>query len=616
MHKWISAESPERKRTARRQAVSRVLAATESALAQTFATVPPLLLTLRCAPELAAPGKRPPPARDHTDIVEVYETTGRALLLLGNGGGGKSTLMTRLCVHLCREQAERDDPVVPVLVTPGAWRGGSFERWLVEAIVDAYPGVPPRKAAQWVAERAVVLLVDGLDEAGDERAGFLHELDRFLDAGPVPVVLSCRTDDFTGLAVPGAFTYAVRVVRPELDAARDYFRIVGTRAGDTAAEVSARDTKWWDLAREPLMLGVIAHLAATAPDEPVLVSGSAKRRRGHILGRYVDSMISRRGGPPKGWTAADARRWLAWLAWWMRSHDAHEFYVDRVPGNWLRDVLPYGLHRRPGLRVVVTAALLLGLGAGAVVTVLVAPILPEVTLLHLAPVLGMTVWSVRSNYLGTGDTIRLTWRVRWRWVTAVLAMMTSTVAVVLLLPGLLAELAVADSALLSGVALTLGNLPALLATTIEAEGRPNRAGAPPGARLRRSARVAWISALTIGPVIAVGRTALMVPTWGLAATAAYALTLAISAGACCWFVFGGFPTLQYRALFRAMAATGRGPRDYLAFLDWARSHLVLRVSGSAVRFPHREIRNHLADKWAPPGRPRVGRPGGVGQRSL
>lgn len=96
---------------------------------------------------------------------------------------------------------------------------------------------------------------------------------------------------------------------------------------------------------------------------------------------------------------------------------------------------------------------------------------------------------------------------------------------------------------------------------------------------------------------AVARAGFMATAYGWLTAASYTLPFAFTCGVCFWLVCGGFPSLQYRALFAALHSSGRGPKNYLAFLDWASSRLILSTTGSALRFPHREIQKYLSTTW-------------------
>ncbi|PRY41251.1 hypothetical protein CLV43_1059 [Umezawaea tangerina] len=564
-------ESPERLLVARRQAVARVLAAEQARLDATFAEVPELPLELADAQ-----------SRRYSDVLTAYEANGRAVVLLGVGGSGKSTVLTRLCVRLCREETH----AVPVLVDAGTWRGAPFPRWLRDAVVDTYPGVKPKAVARWIADRTVVLLVDGLDEADK---GFLDALHAFLDAHPCPVAVACRTEDFAR-DLPPTLVGTVTVLEPPRDRVVAYLRALENPAADAVAAVSERDKQWWDLVRRPLMLGVVAHLATAGTS---LAGLPARHRRKKILTLYVDSLIGRKGRPP--WPEQDVRRWLSWLARWMALHGRTEFFVDRIPAKWLTDVT-----ERSGLRLldralrrVVLIAVVVGAAVGVVAT------RGTTTVKFLLQVLPIAIFTRINLAADHADDlpIPLAWRVRGLRSFAKAMLLPSALVTVLVLVQTAGRPFAPAAFSVAVLTIIVPNVPLLLALGVSRESRPNSAGSPPGERIRRSARNGRLAVLLIVLPTSLVSLAALYAAYGPGVASAMTLPLALVSSTCCYLLFGGLAHLEYRALFHALHDTGRGPVDYLAFLAWAQENLLLRAHGSALRFPHREIQEHLAANW-------------------
>ncbi|RSM80559.1 hypothetical protein DL991_10630 [Amycolatopsis sp. WAC 01375] len=597
---WAGLSSPEvRDRVARGLWVRQIAAASRAELDRVFAEVPRLPLVLRSRPDVASFRKTGVAAEEFADVGAAFDGAGRAMLLLGAGGGGKSTLLNELCERLCVAEQGRDEPVVPVVVTPGAWTGGRLETWLPGAVADAYPGVSPAVARKWVSARAIVLLVDALEDAGGRKADFLAALDRFLDAGACPVVVACREQDFEGLDAPTAIGLAVQVCKPSRDEAVAYLKALGSPAADSVVAVSEKDSQWWSMVREPLMLGAIATLAAIAPTTPLRLVSRHKDRRRQVLGLYVDALIARGGRPPGAAGGDDARRWLAWLAAWMSMRGAREFYVDRIPASWLPAVLEPGdntnLISRTGRTMIATAvAVLVG---GAVVTANAAALrsLPQLVF-HSFVILFATSYTLRMNHLVPGEPIRLTWRVRGRWPVGLGITGLLIFAGAMVLAAALGRSPVSVPVVVTTGAVFVYAAPVVLALTVRSVAESNRARTAPGVRLRRSLMNAWRAALLIGLPVTAVRFALSLPA-GLEYAVVFCLPLAVLNIGSTWLVFGGMPVLQYRLLFREIARQGRGPRRYVEFLRWAAENRLLHPAGSAVRFPHREIQRHLKLTW-------------------
>lgn len=599
-----TARSAERRARERRQALARVTAAIQSALDRSLGSIPQLTLLTEARPDLVPQPNALPDApplhedgkpKEHKEpIAEIFDSTGQALLLLGPGGSGKSVMLAQLCQHLCQRAAEEDDTVVPVLVNLTSWADEhrSFEQWLIEAIVNTYPGIGPNLARELVQDRALILLLDGLDEipAVRHRERALREIDSFLTEGPCPVAIACRTEDFQGLKAPGAITYAVEIRRPTREQAKAFLTRLGTPAAYAVRDVSPDDRSWWTMMRSAIMLGLVARVSAADANAELVSEGSPSARRRHIISVYVDTLLRRRAGRRGGFAPEQGRRWLAWLATWMTRHNSTEFYVDRLPAAWIKDIgdirtiKPKQPSMDAGL-IVMAATYLLYLKGEAIE---IAAVLISI----MAVTLAVTI-NTGAHHSSTDKPIQLVWRIRWGWAFPALAVVPYIVL------GAAAAAGAADSGALRVLAYMLLSTPlAMLAYSIAPTSAPDHAGMPPGARLRWSRRMALRGALWIGLPLAV---VLAVPVTLIAKDTRYGLlsaaVMAVVLMAGVWAICGGIPVWQYSRLFREIRRSGRGPRDYLGFLDWAQERLLLEPNGSALRFPHKEIQRHLAESW-------------------
>ncbi|WP_343445652.1 NACHT domain-containing protein [Micromonospora schwarzwaldensis] len=596
--------SPERRAKERRQALARVTAAMRSALDRALGAVPQLPLVTESRPDLvrhpdalpdAAIGEAGRPKVHEEPLATIFDETGQALLLLGPGGSGKSTLLARLCLDLCERVAPDDaTPCVPVLVNLTSWADErrSFEQWLADAIVDTYPGIGPDLARELIEDRALAVLLDGLDEIPTvrHRRRALREIDAFLAAGSCPLAAACRTEDFDGLTTPTGITYAVEVLRPTRERVQEFLTGLGTPAALSVRDVPATDRKWWSMMRSVIMLGIVARVSSVDAHADLVSEGTPSERRRHLMAVYVATLLRRRGGRRGGFAHDDAHRWLAWLATWMTRHGQTEFYVDRLPVDWIRDVSEMEKIKPPArdpvlLVFYMVAAYLLVVEGGTIE--IAAPTLTFMTSSMAA------VTNAHIHHSSTTEPIRLVWRLRWSWAFPAL------VVVPFVTLGAWAAVNAADNGVLRVVAYMLLSTPvAMFAYAITPTSAPDQAGLPPGMRLRGSRRRARRGALLVGlplalvlgvPVVLGARSM----TFGLFAVAMMASCLMFA----CSDICGGVPARQYANLFRALRRTGRGPKDYLGFLDWARERLLLEANGSALRFPHREIQRHLAETW-------------------
>ncbi|MFI7337693.1 NACHT domain-containing protein [Streptomyces sp. NPDC050085] len=163
-------------------------------------------------------GEEHPAGRESLSrIVEWYCAKPGRLVVTGEPGAGKSVLAVHLVVRLLATRGATDPVPVRLSIrdlslSPQTWwgrggRNGSYglERWLADRLAAAY-GTDPAAAAELVARRRVIPVLDGLDEmdssVDEGRAAWaLWALNTYQSVdGSAPLVLMCRTRRYSELS--------------------------------------------------------------------------------------------------------------------------------------------------------------------------------------------------------------------------------------------------------------------------------------------------------------------------------------------------------------------------------------------------------------------------------
>ncbi|MBO0795061.1 MAG: TIR domain-containing protein, partial [Ktedonobacteraceae bacterium] len=107
-----------------------------------------------------------------TGLLEVYDQTAGAVLLLGEPGSGKTILLLGLLRDLLT-RAEHDSAVpLPALLPLTTWEQQclkeqqSLEKWMIAELYRWY-NLPARLSERWIKAGLLVPLLDGLDEMSE-----------------------------------------------------------------------------------------------------------------------------------------------------------------------------------------------------------------------------------------------------------------------------------------------------------------------------------------------------------------------------------------------------------------------------------------------------------------
>ncbi len=535
------------------------------------------------------------PARQLVKVVEDYrEIKPGRLVITGEPGAGKTVLARKFVMEFNRVRTEQEP--VPVLIALADWdEDEPLADWITRHVERDY-GLPRTSARQVVRARMVLPVLDGLDEmdAADNSADrrraktALQALDRYQDGtDAAPLVLTCRTAEYDAFEVDG-----LRVLdsaRIEIDAVTpaQAHRFLSRRGA-----VARRPGRWQrlldNLLAEPV--GVPARalstpwrlaLAATVYEQdgdPAELLGAASEGEvaDLLLRRYIRGAVRASPRTPGRYRPDDVHRWLAVLARSLGAGSAAEtdlvlFELGRRIPDWKLQAVRWGLW---GACVAGSAAALL---LGSVVVELGPITYVAMAVLAVSLVLAMVRQSTPSSF-GVppfGDPL---WRVGFR--LAVRRPDLTDVRTLLILVGAPAYALIIPQADPQADFWTLSVLSVVVAATwsvLAAGAMIDTAACGPAGVLRGAAIPAIANGLAIVEMsLALLPVPLAVATvcWGLA------VVEVPSAGAVHYFAF---------VLWNAR----RLPLRLAGFLDWCVAAGLVRTTGVAYQFRHREFQEWL-----------------------
>ncbi|WP_338495687.1 NACHT domain-containing protein [Streptomyces sp. SJL17-4] len=526
-------------------------------------------------------------------VVEDYrDLRPRRMVITGEPGAGKTVLARKFVMKLIEVRAEHEP--VPVLISLADWDAGEpFRDWLTRHIQRDY-GLPPVSARRVVAARMVLPVLDGLDEMdatgtapeGSRAARALDALSGYQDGtDPAPLVLTCRSREYDALEAAGSHI---------LDAARlEIASVTPAQAVDfLARRDAARRPALWDPVLDELRTapgGVLSRALSTPwrltlvaivydragdPGE-LLVPATPDAVAELLLGRYVKAAVERAPHAPGRFRPEDVHRWLSALATHMDGATDLPLwdFGGRFAGRWPRAVALGTMALASGAAAMVGVAPVFGRGwaAAAGLAVTVVCLFSSVVMngddaqqvWHM-PRIGSPLWRVG---------LRRAWQPGRHRLLMLLGIGSYLVLAVLAATALVWENA--EDWLFLLVILSLASILYLNQMTARLD---VATVGPPGwvrggvyfwsALLVAQAAVSWMARMDDRQLLDAG----------------LALVLPVTAS------FGGWAVVEYAVVVLLRRDI---PFRLARFLDWSVSAGLMRTSGVAYQFRHREFQEWL-----------------------
>ncbi len=274
-----------------------------------------------------------------TKIEDVFAAAERVLLVLGEPGAGKTTMLLQLVTHLLAAAETDETCPIPAVFALSAYRDDRpLAEWLVDQLANNYE-LPRRLAAQWIDAGRFVPLLDGLDEVDPAlRPTCAEVINAFRRQHPgVWLLVTARSRDYQALATRLHMDKAI-VLQPLTSEQIDTYlsrrgpRLAGLR------ESLAADQTLRELAQTPLMLSIMT-LAYRRMPEPVS-SGDGGEMGGRLLTStqlfdvYAERMARYRSKDMR-FAPSDTITWLTWLAKQLTREGKPTFFLEDMQPSWL-----------------------------------------------------------------------------------------------------------------------------------------------------------------------------------------------------------------------------------------------------------------------------------------
>jgi signal peptidase I len=305
------------------------------------------------------------------DIIQIFnkpEISGK-FLILGDPGSGKTTTLLELARELS-SLAENDvNMPIPVLFNLSEWReyqnirflspnllsilffwkkeyspeqqfqDPTIAEWLIKELKEKY-GVPTKVGKNWIEDRQILPMLDGLDELkSDRQEKCVLAINRFLTSEyrSSYLVICCRREEYEN--------YKTRL---HLNGAICLQTLMSTQIQDYLAQFAYQrlwqtienDTDLFELAKSPLLLNVMALAYEEISIDEWQNFITSENRLQYLFYTYTERMLNRslvgqqiRNNQISG---EKFKYWLGWLAKILKQDAKTEFLVENMQPDWLK----------------------------------------------------------------------------------------------------------------------------------------------------------------------------------------------------------------------------------------------------------------------------------------
>jgi hypothetical protein len=290
-----------------------------------------------------------------SDIVEVVDDPAidHKLLILGEPGAGKTTVLLQLMERLvARAELDESQPI-PVLISLASWKNDkTIGDWLVEELQIKH-GVRVDLGVRWRDSGKLAPLFDALDELPPQHQHACVEAinDFQQEYGPSQLVVCCRRAEYENLSVKLRLRGAVCLLPLTTEQIRHYLHCV--ECADLWSAI-AGDQELVQMAQSPLLLSFMTAIPIDSDAQRWQDAASATERHERLFDAYVSARMSQ-AGSNAAYSREQTLRWLSKLAAVLKRQGQSEFLIERVQPDWLESPVQRWCYRAAVLIVTATA---------------------------------------------------------------------------------------------------------------------------------------------------------------------------------------------------------------------------------------------------------------------
>ena len=285
---------------------------------------------------LQRPSQPPQTLPTQTHMIDLFAESGHALLILGDPGSGKTTMLLDLARTAIEAAHENREQPIPVVFNLSSWAQAErpLTDWLVDELNDKYL-IPPNISREWLRQDQLLLLLDGLDEVkANRQAACVQAINQFRQAhGLSQVVVCSRLQEYEAVGEKLRLDTAV-ILQPLTPEQIGAYLQAGGEQLTAVRSTLVQDATLRQMAQSPLLLSIMTLAYRDLAPEVVQEASSFDARRQHLFESYVKQMSVRKGESLR-YSFDQTKQWLSWLAKQLQKEDQSIFLLDMLQPSWL-----------------------------------------------------------------------------------------------------------------------------------------------------------------------------------------------------------------------------------------------------------------------------------------
>ena len=262
-----------------------------------------------------------------TQIIDVFRRSdvGGRLLLLGDPGAGKTTMLLELAKSLLESGQQDPTAPVPVILELSTWREDQkpLADWLVEQLWQKYK-LDRTISRDWLESGQILPLLDGLDELGlDRQRKAMTAINQYLNAdAKLDLVVCCRQEEYQESQSQLTQLKGAICLQPLTEAQIQVY-LTQLEKVDLWQHIQS-NSELLELSRLPLLLHIMA----------IVYQGQPIQNRQALFDAYVirrfELPLQKLIYDGKEPNQAQTHRYLVWLAKQMQTQNETEFLIERL----------------------------------------------------------------------------------------------------------------------------------------------------------------------------------------------------------------------------------------------------------------------------------------------